>query len=89
MKKIGIVFLALGFILFFANLYKREMFNIESIFFTLLVLIGSVVSFLDEFSKLKKTTRITANDIKSLFSLFLIGIFSVIWIILVIFKMDK
>lgn len=89
MKKIGIVFLALGFILFFANLYKGEMFNIESIFFALLVLIGSVVSFLDEFSKLKKTTRISANDIKSLFSLFLIGIFSVIWIILVIFKMDK
>lgn len=89
MKKIGIVFLALGFILFFANLYKREMFNIESIIFALLVLIGSVVSFLDEFSKLKKTTRISANDIKSLFSLFLIGIFSVIWIILVIFKMDK
>lgn len=77
MKKIGIIFLALGFILFFANLYKREMFNIESIFFALLVLIGSVVSFLDEFSKLKKTTRMSANDIKSLFSLFLIGIFSV------------
>ena len=89
MKKIGIIFLALGFILFFANLYKREMFNIESIFFALLVLIGSVVSFLDEFSKLKKTTRMSANDIKSLFSLLLIGIFSVIWIILVIFKMDK
>lgn len=89
MKKIGIIFLALGFILFFANLYKREMFNIESIIFALLVLIGSVVSFLDEFSKLKKTTRMSANDIKSLFSLFLIGIFSVIWIILVIFKMDK
>lgn len=89
MKKIGIIFLSLGFILFFANLYKREMFNIESIFFALLVLIGSVVSFLDEFSKLKKTTRMSANDIKSLFSLFLIGIFSVIWIILVIFKMNK
>lgn len=89
MKKIGIIFLSLGFILFFVNLYTKEMFNIESIIFALLILIGSVLSFLDGFRKLKETTRMSANDIKSLFSSFLIGIFSVVWMILVIFKMGK
>lgn len=84
MKKIGLMLIVLGFVLFFINLYTDLILSKSSAFYALIIMIGSSIVFVKEYRDSKNTKDTPTYIIKSLISLLLIILFSGIWITVII-----